>query len=61
MRERRERGIDVAIAVTRERESVSHVLGPVVEAEAALVHVRGALETLPAVENIAQGFERPRG
>ena len=49
MRERRERGINVAIAVTRERESVSHVLGPVVEAEAALVHVRGALETLPAV------------
>ncbi len=61
LRERRERGIDVAIAVTREREPVRHVLGPVVEVEAALVHVGGALETLPAVEDIAEGFERPRG
>jgi len=45
----------------RECEPVSHVLGSIVQAEAAPVHIGSALETLPPVEDIAKGFERPGG
>lgn len=59
--QRRQRRVDGAAAITGHRHLVVDARRPVVEADRAIVGVRGAIVALELVEHVAERLERPGG